>query len=126
VPPPGWYPDPSGAPGQRYFDGSNWTEHTTASLSLEQRTERLEAVIAGHYRMARIESLTPTQATLVLSEGTSGSTHVVFALLTIFTCGLFGIIWLIVAASSPEKRAHISIDPYGNVLLDGGLWPGSR
>lgn len=22
---PGWYPDPSGAPGQRYFDGTNWT-----------------------------------------------------------------------------------------------------
>jgi hypothetical protein len=25
--PPGWYPDPSGAPGQRYFDGRDWTEH---------------------------------------------------------------------------------------------------
>lgn len=22
---PGWYPDPSGQPGQRYFDGTNWT-----------------------------------------------------------------------------------------------------
>lgn len=21
---PGWYPDPSGAPGQRYWDGTNW------------------------------------------------------------------------------------------------------
>jgi hypothetical protein len=26
-PPPGWYPDPSGAPDQRYFDGARWTEH---------------------------------------------------------------------------------------------------
>jgi hypothetical protein len=26
-PPPGWYPDPSGASGQRYFDGNDWTEH---------------------------------------------------------------------------------------------------
>ena len=26
-PPPGWYPDPSGAPGQRYFDGQQWTTH---------------------------------------------------------------------------------------------------
>lgn len=25
--PPGWYPDPSGRAGQRYFDGSRWTEH---------------------------------------------------------------------------------------------------
>ncbi len=24
--PPGWYPDPSGATGQRYWDGTNWTE----------------------------------------------------------------------------------------------------
>ena len=26
-PPVGWYPDPSGAPRQRYFDGRDWTEH---------------------------------------------------------------------------------------------------
>jgi TM2 domain-containing membrane protein YozV len=25
-PGPGWYPDPSGAPAQRYFDGTKWTE----------------------------------------------------------------------------------------------------
>ena len=25
--PPGWYPDPSGQPVQRYFDGRQWTEH---------------------------------------------------------------------------------------------------
>lgn len=24
---PGWYPDPSGAPGRRYFDGLQWTQH---------------------------------------------------------------------------------------------------
>ncbi|WP_440712091.1 DUF2510 domain-containing protein [Gordonia sp. FQ] len=33
VPPPpavpaGWYPDPNGAPLQRYWDGAAWTEHT--------------------------------------------------------------------------------------------------
>src|SRR4051812_6423684 len=26
LPPPGWYPNPSGA-GRRYWDGSQWTEH---------------------------------------------------------------------------------------------------
>lgn len=26
-PPPGWYPDPNGAPTQRYFDGAKWTDH---------------------------------------------------------------------------------------------------
>ena len=29
--PPGWYPDPSGAPEQRYFDGTQWTEFGTHS-----------------------------------------------------------------------------------------------
>lgn len=26
--PPGWYPDPSGQPGQRYWDGARWTHFT--------------------------------------------------------------------------------------------------
>jgi Domain of unknown function (DUF4352)/Protein of unknown function (DUF2510) len=25
--PAGWYPDPSGVPGKRYFDGARWTQH---------------------------------------------------------------------------------------------------
>jgi len=28
--PPGWYPDPSGAPGKRYFDGRDWTVYRAA------------------------------------------------------------------------------------------------
>lgn len=28
APAPGWFPDPSGAPLQRYFDGTQWTTHT--------------------------------------------------------------------------------------------------
>jgi hypothetical protein len=29
LPPPGWHPDPGGAPVQRWWDGQRWTEHTT-------------------------------------------------------------------------------------------------
>lgn len=28
--PPGWYPDPSGAPQQRYWDGVSWSGHAVA------------------------------------------------------------------------------------------------
>jgi hypothetical protein len=28
----GWYPDPAGSGGQRYWNGSGWTDHVTASL----------------------------------------------------------------------------------------------
>ncbi len=27
APPPGWYPDPSGGPARRWWDGRTWTEH---------------------------------------------------------------------------------------------------
>jgi hypothetical protein len=118
LPPADWYPDPTGARAQRYFDGSEWTDHYTATLSLEQRSAILEEAIASHYPWARVESRTPTQAVLFLGGGVSAAAHVVCALLTIFTCGLFGIIWLIVAATSPERRAYIAVDSYGNVTFN--------
>lgn len=34
--PAGWYPDPSGSGGQRYFDGANWT-HSQAGAPVRKR-----------------------------------------------------------------------------------------
>jgi hypothetical protein len=35
LPPAGWYPDPYGAPHERWWDGQEWTEHTTAAAAPE-------------------------------------------------------------------------------------------
>jgi hypothetical protein len=33
--PAGWYPDPDGSGGQRYFDGQSWTEHRNPAAAFE-------------------------------------------------------------------------------------------
>jgi len=35
--PPGWYPSPGGEPGQRYWDGSAWTEHRAVNRTSTTR-----------------------------------------------------------------------------------------
>jgi Protein of unknown function (DUF2510) len=33
--PPGWYPDPQGAPISRWWDGAQWTEHTQGGYAVQ-------------------------------------------------------------------------------------------
>lgn len=48
---PGWYPNPSGAPGQRYWNGTNWTEAppppAQQAASKEKNIPGLIALILG-------------------------------------------------------------------------------
>ena len=36
IPPPDWYPDPSGAPTQRYWDGYKWGDYKYTGESVRQ------------------------------------------------------------------------------------------
>jgi hypothetical protein len=62
-----------------------------------------------------VAARTPYDAVLVTGSEPSGAVHVVFALFTIFTCGLAIIPWIIVAASNSKRRVMLSIDLYGNI-----------
>ncbi|AZS12004.1 hypothetical protein SEA_ZETZY_34 [Mycobacterium phage Zetzy] len=87
-PAPGWYPDPSGAPGQRYFDGTEWTSHSQPP---------------GH---------TP-QPVAVLPKKTNHALHLLLTILSFplafFTFGIVWWlwVWIIVAISNHNKTQTI-------------------
>jgi TM2 domain-containing membrane protein YozV len=45
--PAGWYPDPSGAPGQRYFDGDVWTDNRAPAPPAEVSLSTKSSAAAG-------------------------------------------------------------------------------
>ncbi|MCX2934053.1 hypothetical protein ORI20_27680 [Mycobacterium sp. CVI_P3] len=84
-------------------------------MSDSDRSAVLNAAVAYEvttYR-CRVESQTPFQAVLVYGNDPN---HVVWALLSIFTCGLLVIGWIIAAATQRETRRTLSVDPYGQVI----------
>lgn len=72
MPPQGWYPDPSGAPGTyRFWNGAAWTEHTYAAGSPSpQAPVAVQAPPPPHYfvrpQVTKAELAEPTQRSLRL------------------------------------------------------------
>ncbi len=79
-PAPGWYPDPSGNPGQRYYDGAQWTDQH-APPAMRQPT----AVV----------------------EGPNHALHGILTLFTFWLCGGWGWIWLIVAIMDKKRVRYL-------------------
>jgi hypothetical protein len=77
---PGWHPDPTGAPLLRYFDGQQWTAHTAPPPPQYDVPPPSSAV-----------------AVAVAVANGGGPNHVLHAVLTLVTCGLWLPIWIIVA-----------------------------
>ena len=42
--------------------------------------------------------------------------HVLHLILTLVTCLVWGIVWIILVGMGGEKRYSMSVDPYGNIL----------
>ena len=93
LPPAGWYPNPSGAPGQRYFDGHDWTAH-----------HRSAPLTSMPSHPSRMHPPVPMPTTVVVT-GPNHALHAVLTLLTFWACGGWGWIWLIVALSN--RRVHV-------------------
>jgi hypothetical protein len=129
---PGYYPDPLGGKFARYWDGTQWTSRVgremqqatvavsqpQASLSTKRVSEKQrKAILAQQLQQAtvrglRIESQSDFQAVMIEGQKVN---HVLHAVLTVFTCFLWGIVWAIIAGTGGEKREMILVDEYGNV-----------
>jgi hypothetical protein len=42
--------------------------------------------------------------------------HITFAVLTLFTCGLFVFPWIVWANTNRERHVTLHVDPYGNIV----------
>lgn len=110
----GWYPDPSGAIGQRYFDGLNWTEDYAREMSSAQRSARLDEVVDQWMAHGgQVESRTPFQAAMLFG---SDSNNLIHLIMTLVTCGFWIIVWIIVASSNSRvQRRILKVDQFGIV-----------
>lgn len=85
-----------------------------SEASLEQRRQALAMAVAGEVAAGgRVESQTDINAVLVFG---SKPNHTLHLLLTLATCSLWGVVWLIVAVAQQESRVMLAVDPYGQVL----------
>jgi TM2 domain-containing membrane protein YozV len=135
--PAGWYPDPSGAPGQtRYWDGVQWTQQVQAA-----QQQPYAAPAAQPYQQA--PGAQPYQQAYMPT--TKQINKIAYILLTWFLGGLgvhrfirgqigigilylisvggFGIAWLIDIIVSLVKLSHYSgMDNYEFTISPRGQW----
>jgi hypothetical protein len=105
----GWYPDPTGSSDLRYWDGSQWTEHTAAA-NKNQRTGAwiaLSGLLVAISPILMAFFLGLTQGTSMWSEGGEGAGTALWLMFfsvpvgsIIITVGL-----VVGAANSPKKLA---------------------
>ena len=116
-PPPGWYQGPKDPPGyERWWNGNAWSEHTRhpqAGPSVDSRSEALARKVAQECaRGGRVEQQTAYQATIVYGGNPN---HVMHAILSLVTLGLWLIVWLLVAIAARPARVVWTVDEAGVV-----------
>jgi hypothetical protein len=97
---PGWYPDPSGVPGQRYWDGQKWGPKAPAQ-------QQPQVVINN----------TNTVATPAPVYVATGPNHALHLILTLLTCGMWLPVWIIVSIVNAASRPRPASQPSGDAGL---------
>lgn len=79
----------------------------------DRKAALAEAVAREVAAGARVESQSDYQAVVVRGQRVNHTLHLI---LTLVTCSLWGIVWLILVLTGGEKRVVLQVDPYGNLL----------
>jgi hypothetical protein len=88
---------------------------TTGRKTDEQRKRVLaDSIQREVVQGGRVESQSEFQAVIVYGHRPN---HTLHAIVTLFTCGLWGIVWIVIALTGGEKRKMITVDDYGNPLV---------
>ena len=89
-------------------------------MSPEARKAQLAQYIAGAVATqgTRVESQSDFQAVLVTGHPVN---HVLHFLVSFLSCGLWLLVWLILAASGGEKRSLVQVDEWGNIRVQNDL-----
>ena len=72
-----------------------------------------------HYGM-RVESKTDFQAVMMKGKPVN---HILHLLLTLFTFGLWIIVWIMLAVTGGEERYIVYVDEYGNFGVEASTSP---
>lgn len=81
--------------------------------SLDERRALLAQVLQTQLVPGtRIESQTDTQVVLVFGRRPN---HILHFLIGFLTCGVWWVVWLILAMTQNERRRLLTVDEYGNV-----------
>jgi hypothetical protein len=89
---------------------------STEPQSDEVRQRRLQDYLSRHVATTkgRIESMTDYSAVVIQGHKVN---HVLHLLISVFLCGLWLPIWLVLAMTGGEKRTVLTVDQCGNVNI---------
>jgi hypothetical protein len=91
--PAGWYPDRAGV--TRYWDGTNWTDHTAPAAAAPPPTV-VPAAPVGY---------APPRETVTFTRRRVN--HVLHGVLTLLTAGLWSPIWLLAVLRARRSRNEV-------------------
>ena len=87
----------------------------SATIGIPERKQRLAKQLQMSVAQGgRVESQGDTEAVLVFGKPVN---HTLHAIISIFSCGLWLLVWLIIAVTGGEKRQMITVDEWGNVAV---------